>query len=65
MLGKIALEEAWTLPEALSSFDPFSLAPKGVISGDLVVNLPDIHSERLSQMNDNGVELMVLLPRLR
>ncbi|OCL15220.1 hypothetical protein AOQ84DRAFT_413373 [Glonium stellatum] len=60
MLGKIALEEAWTLPEASSSFDPLSLAPKGVIGGDLGANLLDIHSERLSQMNENGVELMVL-----
>lgn len=46
MLGKIALKEAWTLPEALSSFDPFSLAPKGVIGGDLVANLLDIHSHK-------------------
>ncbi|MCJ1431441.1 hypothetical protein MMC27_000794 [Xylographa pallens] len=60
MLGKIALEECWTIPEALESYDPLTLAPKGVIGGDLVANLQDVHSQRLQQMNENGVDLMVL-----
>lgn len=59
MLGKIARKKPRRSPK-LSSFDPFSPAPKGLIGGDLVANLLDIHSERLSQMNDNGIELMVL-----
>jgi 2,3-dihydroxybenzoate decarboxylase len=60
MKGKIALEEAFSIPEALESFDPLSLAPKGVIGGDLVSNLLDIHGHRLQQMNENGVDLMLL-----
>ena len=60
MLHKIALEECWTLPQALEGFDPFSLAPKGVIGDDLVANLQDIHGTRLSQMDANDVELMGL-----
>ena len=60
MHGKIALEECWSLPAGLSSFDPFTLAPKGVIGDDLVANLTDIHATRLQQMDENGIELMAL-----
>jgi 2,3-dihydroxybenzoate decarboxylase len=60
MLGKIALEEAFSIPEALERFDPLLLAPKGVIGGDLVANLLDIHGSRLQQMDENGVEMFVL-----
>ncbi|KAF2018027.1 amidohydrolase 2 [Aaosphaeria arxii CBS 175.79] len=62
MLNKIALEEAWNIPDAaaLGGFQPGSLAPKGVIGGDLGANLLDVHGTRLEQMNENGVELMVL-----
>lgn len=62
MLNKIALEEAWSFPEAasLGGFHPSSLAPKGVIGGDLGANLLDIHNDRLTQMKENGIEFMVL-----
>ena len=60
MYGKIALEEAWAIPENFSSYDPSTLAPKGVIGGDLIANLLDVHGTRLQQMDDNGVEMMVL-----
>ncbi|KAF2466908.1 uncharacterized protein BDR25DRAFT_71479 [Lindgomyces ingoldianus] len=62
MLNKIALEEAWNIPDAasLGGFQPGSLAPKGVIGGDLGANLLDIHETRLQQMDENGVEFMVL-----
>ena len=60
MLGKIALEECWTTPTNISANDPMKLAPKGVIGGDLIANLSDVHGTRLKQMDENGVELMVL-----
>jgi len=62
MLKKIALEEAWnfTEGEALGGFQSASLAPKGVIGGDLGANLLDVHGTRLQQMDENGVEFMVL-----
>jgi 2,3-dihydroxybenzoate decarboxylase len=61
MLGKIALEEAWSTPEALASSGLVtSLAPKGVIGPDLVASLLDVHGTRLQQMDANGVDLMVL-----
>ncbi|KAF2183403.1 hypothetical protein K469DRAFT_710915 [Zopfia rhizophila CBS 207.26] len=62
MLNKIALEEAWNISDAasLGGFQPGSLAPKGVIGGDLGANLLDIHGTRLQQMDENGVEFMVL-----
>ncbi|KAH7125650.1 hypothetical protein B0J11DRAFT_528954 [Dendryphion nanum] len=62
MRGKIALEEAWNIPDAasLGGFQPGSLAPKGVIGGDLGANLLDVHGTRLQQMNENDVEFMVL-----
>ncbi|KXX83276.1 2,3-dihydroxybenzoate decarboxylase [Madurella mycetomatis] len=61
MLGKIALEEAWATPESLASSGLVtSLAPKGVIGPDLVASLLDVHGTRLRQMDDNGVDMMVL-----
>jgi 2,3-dihydroxybenzoate decarboxylase len=60
MLGKIALEEAWAIPENFKAYDPTTLAPKGVIGGDLAANLMDVHGTRLQQMDENGVDLMVL-----
>ena len=60
MLGKIALEECWSIPESLSHYDPLSLAPKGVIGGDLIDNLLDVHGERLKEMDENNVEFMAL-----
>jgi 2,3-dihydroxybenzoate decarboxylase len=60
MLGKIALEEAWAIPENFKAYDPTTLAPKGVIGGDLAANLMDVHGTRLAQMDENGIDLMVL-----
>lgn len=60
MYGKIALEEAWAIPENFQAYDVASLAPKGVIGGDLIANLLDVHGTRLQQMDDNGLDLMVL-----
>ncbi|KAL9616445.1 MAG: hypothetical protein Q9160_008697 [Pyrenula sp. 1 TL-2023] len=60
MLHKIALEEAWSIPESITSYDPSTLAPKGVIGGDLISNLLDVHGTRLTQMDANGIDLMVL-----
>jgi 2,3-dihydroxybenzoate decarboxylase len=59
MLGKIALEECWTIPEELENNNPAKFMPPG--KGDsLTANLLDIHGQRLQQMDENGVELMVL-----
>jgi 2,3-dihydroxybenzoate decarboxylase len=59
MLGKIALEECWTIPEALKNNDPGRFVAAG--SGDrLTRELLDIHDSRLRQMDENGVEFMVL-----
>lgn len=60
MYGKIALEEAWAIPENFAAYDVSTLAPKGVIGGDLVANLLDVHGTRLRQMDENGIDLMVL-----
>lgn len=60
MFGKIALEEAWAIRENFKNYDVATLAPKGVIGPDLVANLLDIHGTRLQQMDENGVDMMVL-----
>ena len=60
MKFKIALEEAWSIPESLEAYNPLTLAPKGVIGGDLLGNLLDVHDQRLKQMEENDVELMAL-----
>ncbi|TPX13705.1 uncharacterized protein E0L32_005908 [Thyridium curvatum] len=60
MYGKIALEEAWAIEENFKAYDVSSLAPKGVIGGDLIANLLDAHGTRLQQMDENGVDMMVL-----
>src|SRR3569833_2440877 len=60
MYGKIALEEAWAIPENFKVYDVSNLAPKGVIGGDLIANLYDVHGTRLQQMDENGVDVMVL-----
>ena len=60
MFGKIALEEAWAIRENFKAYDVATLAPKGVIGTDLVANLLDIHGTRLQQMDENGVDMMVL-----
>ncbi|KAF4551145.1 Amidohydrolase-like protein 4 [Elsinoe fawcettii] len=60
MYGKIALEECWAIPENFEAYDPNTLAPAGVIGGNLTANLLDVHDQRLRQMDENGIELMIL-----
>jgi len=60
MLHKIVLEEAWAILDNFKAYDVSSLAPKGVIGGDLIANLLDVHGTRLAQMDANGVDMMVL-----
>jgi 2,3-dihydroxybenzoate decarboxylase len=59
MLGKIALEECWTIPAALAKNDPGKFVATG--TGDrLTRELLDIHDMRLRRMDGNGVDFMVL-----
>lgn len=59
MFGKIALEECWTIPEELVNNDPGKFVAAG--TGDrLTSELLDIHDMRLKQMDENGVDCMVL-----
>ena len=60
MYGKIALEECWAIPENFKAYDLSTLAPKGGIGGDLIANLLDVHGQRLQQMDENGVDMMIL-----
>ncbi|KAK0623169.1 hypothetical protein B0T14DRAFT_536118 [Immersiella caudata] len=59
MYGKIALEEAWAIL-CVAYEPPLRGIADGVIGGDLVANLLDIHGTRLQQMDENGVDMMVL-----
>jgi 2,3-dihydroxybenzoate decarboxylase len=59
MLGKVALEECWTIPEALATNDPGRFIATG-LSDRLTTELLDMHSSRLRQMDENGVEFMVI-----
>jgi len=48
--GSIAFEEAWTIPELVApTTDPV-----------LAANLLDIHNQRLAQMDETGIDYMVL-----
>jgi 2,3-dihydroxybenzoate decarboxylase len=59
MLGKIALEECWTIPEELANNNPGKFVAAD--AGDrLTRELLDIHDMRLRQMDENGVDFMVL-----
>ncbi|CAI4215197.1 unnamed protein product [Parascedosporium putredinis] len=59
MLGKIALEECWTIPEELSNNDPGKFVASG--TGSRLTNeLLDVHDMRLKQMDENGVDFMIL-----
>lgn len=61
MLFKIALEEAFALPSSLSDNSPIGFSPADASpEEDLNTNLLDIHGHRLRQMDENGVELMIL-----
>lgn len=59
MLGKIALEECWTIPQALAKNDPGKFVATGT-SDRLTRELLDIHDMRIRQMDENGVDFMVL-----
>lgn len=59
MLGKIALEECWTIPQALAKNDPGKFVATG--AGDrLTRELLDIHDMRIRQMDENVIDFMVL-----
>jgi 2,3-dihydroxybenzoate decarboxylase len=57
MKGKIALEEAVTLPQL--AYQAAFHAPQGR-EDELVADLLDIHSQRLRRMDEYGVEYMIL-----
>lgn len=56
-IPKIALEEAFNLPELVNNDNKFT-APNGAV--DLAANLIDIHEQRLRGMDENGMSYMVL-----
>lgn len=58
MLGKIALEECWMFDDA--EFNASTFGQKGIIGDDLSGNLVDVHGHRLKQMDENGVDHMIL-----
>ncbi|KAL6242575.1 hypothetical protein RBB50_010715 [Rhinocladiella similis] len=57
---KIALEECWASPENLDQFNPLSIMPSGVIGDDVLANLQDICNQRQREINEDGVEFMIL-----
>ena len=58
MQGKIALEEHWSVPETMGDSERLVGTSEGW--SDLRRRLLDIHDERLSQMDANGIELSIL-----
>ncbi|THU76577.1 amidohydrolase 2 [Dendrothele bispora CBS 962.96] len=56
-VGTIVIEEAWTIPEI--GVGP-SIAPPGQTNEELMNNLLDVHNQRLRQMDENGIDFMVL-----
>ncbi|KAI1617666.1 hypothetical protein EDD36DRAFT_424743 [Exophiala viscosa] len=58
---KIALEEGFALPSSLAQNSPIGFTPANASPEEhLSTNLLDIHGHRLRQMDENGVELMIL-----
>ncbi|KAF8882802.1 hypothetical protein BD779DRAFT_1541567 [Infundibulicybe gibba] len=59
--GTIALEEAWTIPALLDQITPAAAggAPLGLSFEQLIADLLDIHNQRLSDMNANGVDFQM------
>ncbi|KAF5332925.1 hypothetical protein D9758_015953 [Tetrapyrgos nigripes] len=56
-VGTIVLEEAW----AISDLGPSSGVPfVGETRAQLQANLIDVHNQRLQQMDENGIDFMVL-----
>ncbi|CAK7243541.1 MAG: hypothetical protein STHCBS139747_005066 [Sporothrix thermara] len=61
MLYKIAFEEAFALPSSLAENTPIGFTRADASpEEDLNTNLLDIHGHRLRQMDENGVEMMIL-----
>ncbi|OAA61046.1 Amidohydrolase 2 [Niveomyces insectorum RCEF 264] len=61
MLYKICFEEAFALPASLEDNKPIGFTRADATpEEDLSTNLLDIHGHRLRQMDENGIELMVL-----
>ncbi|KAF8890780.1 hypothetical protein BD779DRAFT_1671297 [Infundibulicybe gibba] len=59
--GTIALEEAWTVPALLDQIiSNVGGAPLSSSLEQLAANLLDIHNQRLSDMNANGIDFMVI-----
>jgi 2,3-dihydroxybenzoate decarboxylase len=59
MLGKIALEEWWIIPEELANNNLGKFVASGT-GNRLTRVLLDIHDMRLRQMDENGVDFIVL-----
>ena len=59
MLGKIVLEENWTIPEEIRNNDPSKFSASGALDR-LTQQLLDIHGYRPKQMDENGIEFMIL-----
>jgi 2,3-dihydroxybenzoate decarboxylase len=57
--GSIALEEAWTIPELIFQAGNTTAAFGGT-NAELKANLLDIHNQRLTSMNENNIDFMVL-----
>jgi 2,3-dihydroxybenzoate decarboxylase len=57
MKGKIAIEEAVTLPQL--AYQAAFHAPPGR-EDELIADLLDIHQQRLERMDKHGVEFMIL-----
>ncbi|KAF8890785.1 hypothetical protein BD779DRAFT_249261 [Infundibulicybe gibba] len=60
--GSIVLEEAWTVPALAGQINAAASggAPLGETSEQLIANLLDVHDQRLSGMNANGIDFMVI-----
>ncbi|KAJ7925008.1 hypothetical protein B0H13DRAFT_1172305 [Mycena leptocephala] len=57
--GTIIFEEAWTIPALINQVAK-NTPPLGQTINDLEANLLDIHNQRLTQMDANGVDYMVI-----
>ncbi|KAF4611591.1 hypothetical protein D9613_003656 [Agrocybe pediades] len=57
--GSIALEEAWSIPELVGQAGNATAAQNGT-NAELRANLLDIHNQRLTTMNENHVDYMVI-----
>lgn len=58
-IGKIAIEEAWTVPDLL--FQSATIPPPiNQTIDEFLANLTDIHNQRLAHMDATGIDFMVL-----